>query len=219
VAASSRPPAAVVFDNDGLLLNTEVLWTRAEASLFAAHGRQFTIEHKRAMVGVAGPGAEALLARMLDEPTRGAELLAELNRLVLREAEGGAEPMPGAVDLVSALVAAGVPLGLVSNSPLEWVAAVLAPSGLRDAFAVELTPDEGLAHKPEPALYLEACRRLGADPGRSVGLEDTATGVAAARAAGLRTIGIPSIAGVELDEADLVAPSLTDPAVWRALGL
>jgi HAD superfamily hydrolase (TIGR01509 family) len=213
------PPEAVVFDNDGLLLDTEGLWTKAQVKLFAAHGRPFEIEHKRAFVGVAGPLAEARLEQMLEAPGRGPELLEELNRLVMREAEkAGAAPMPGAPELVEAIAAAGIPLGLVSNSPVEWVDAVLAPSGLGERFAVKLTPDDGLDHKPDPALYREACRRLGADPSRSLGLEDTATGVAAAKGAGLTVIGVP-FPGVELEGADLVASSLADPAVWRALGL
>ncbi len=213
------PPDAVVFDNDGLLLETESLWTKAERKLFEARGREFTPEHKREMVGVAGPRAERLLEAMLEEPGEGAELLDELNRRVLVEAEGGVEPMPGAVELLDALAEARTPIGLVSNSPLVFVDAVLAASGFHGRFAVRLTPDHGHAHKPDPALYAEACRALGVAPGHAVGLEDTATGVAAASEAGMGVIGVPSVPGVQLDGADLVAPSLSDPAVWRALGL
>jgi HAD superfamily hydrolase (TIGR01509 family) len=213
-------PEAVVFDNDGLLLDTEGLWTKAEVKLFAAHGRRFDLEHKQEFVGVAGPAAERLLERMLEEVGRGPELLEELNRLVMLEARAsGAEPMPGARELVDAIATAGIPLALVSNSPIEWVGAVLAPSGLGERFDLVLTPDDGLEHKPDPALYLEACRRFGADPARAVGLEDTATGIASAKAAGLTAIGVPSIPGVELDGADLLAGSLADGEVWRALGL
>jgi HAD superfamily hydrolase (TIGR01509 family) len=219
VGLPSPPPDAVVFDNDGLLLETESLWTKAEQKLFDARGRTFTLEHKQAMVGVAGPRAELLLAEMLGEPDNGAELLDELNRRVLVEAEGGVEPMPGAVELLDALAESGTPIGLVSNSPLVFVDAVLAASGFHGRFAVRLTPDHGHAHKPDPALYAEACRTLGAAPDRAVGLEDTATGVAAASGAGMGVIGVPSVPGVELHGADLVAPSLAEPAVWRALGL
>jgi HAD superfamily hydrolase (TIGR01509 family) len=213
------PPEAVVFDNDGLLLETESLWTKAEEKLFEARGRAFTPQHKQAMVGVAGPRAERLLEEMLGEAGGGAELLDELNRRVLVEAEGGVEPMAGAVELLDALAKAGVPIGLVSNSPLVFVDAVLVTSGFHGRFDIRLTPDHGHAHKPDPALYAEACRRLGADPARSIGLEDTATGIAAAKGAGMGAIGVPSVPGVELDEADVVASSLADPAVWRALGL
>lgn len=216
---AAEPPQAAIFDVDGLLLDTEGLWTRAQRTLFAERGHEFTPAHKRAFVGVSGPVAEARLEQMLDAPGEGAVLLAELNQLVMGEAEDGAEPMPGARELTAALAAAGTPMALVSNSPREWVDAVVAPSGLASRFSAMLTPDDGLAHKPEPALYLEACRTLGVEPPRSVGLEDTATGVAAAKAAGLVAIGVPSVSGVELDGADLVASSLADPVVWRALGL
>jgi HAD superfamily hydrolase (TIGR01509 family) len=213
------PPNAAIFDVDGLLLDTEGLWTRAQRKLFASRDHDFTLEHKRAFVGVSGPVAEARLEEMLDAPGEGAALLAELNELVMGEADDGAEPMPGARELVAALAAAGRPMALVSNSPRDWVDAVIAPSGLAPRFDAILTPDDGLAHKPAPALYLAACRSLGAEPSHSVALEDTATGIAAAKAAGLVVIGVPSVPGVELDGADLVAPSLADPAVWRAVGL
>jgi HAD superfamily hydrolase (TIGR01509 family) len=216
---SAPPPQAAIFDVDGLLLDTEGLWTRAQRELFARRGREFTSEHKRAFVGVSGPVAEARLGEMLDAPEEGAALLDELHTLAMAEAQDGAEPMPGARELVAAIDAAGTSLALVSNSPRDWVDAVLAPSGLAPRFDAILTPDDGLAHKPEPALYLEACRSLGAEPAGSVGLEDTATGIAAAKAAGLVAIGVASIPGIELDGADLVAPSLADAAVWRALGL
>jgi beta-phosphoglucomutase-like phosphatase (HAD superfamily) len=73
--------------------------------------------------------------------------------------------------------------------------------------------------KPSPDVYLRACELLGAAPARSIGLEDSPTGVAAVRAAGLFAIGIPSFPGVILDDADLVADSLDDPRVRAALGL
>jgi HAD superfamily hydrolase (TIGR01509 family) len=219
LAASTTRPHAVVFDNDGLLLDTEELWTRAQRELFARHGREFTPEHKLAFVGVSRPAAAWGYEGLLGAPGRGKSLLDELHENALEEAADGAEPMPGARELTAALLAAGVPLGLVSNSPREWVDAVLGPCGLAPRFATILTPDDGFAHKPEPALYLEACRRLAAEPSSSVGLEDTATGLAAVKAAGMTAIGIPAVSGVELDGADLVAPSLADAAVWEALGL
>jgi beta-phosphoglucomutase-like phosphatase (HAD superfamily) len=73
--------------------------------------------------------------------------------------------------------------------------------------------------KPAPDIYLEACRRLGADPEASVGLEDSPTGAAAAKAAGLTVVGVPYLADLEIPDADLVASSLTDAAVHAACGL
>lgn len=213
------PPKAVVFDNDGLLLDTEVLWTRAEEKLFEARGRRFTLDNKRALVGTSTAVAGARLEEMLQAPGAAAEIMDELHRLVMVEARPGGEPMPGARELIEALLAAGMPLGLVSNSPGAFVAAVLEPSGLGSAFEVVLTPDDGPAPKPSPALYLEACARLGTQPAACVALEDSGPGVEAARAAGLHVVGVPSIAGIELEGVDSLAGSLAAPAVWAAVGL
>jgi beta-phosphoglucomutase-like phosphatase (HAD superfamily) len=90
--------AAVLFDNDGLTLDTEPAWTRAETTLFARHGSTFTIEHKRSLLGTAPPVAAAKLEAMLGVP--GDQLNAELHELVLVEVAAGVEPMPGAVDLL-----------------------------------------------------------------------------------------------------------------------
>jgi HAD superfamily hydrolase (TIGR01509 family) len=208
--------AAVLFDNDGLTLDTEPAWTRAEVALFERHGSQFTPENKRELLGTAPVDAAAKLERMLGRP--GHELNAELYELVLVEVAAGVEPMPGAVDLLGALRAAGIPVGLVSNSRRGFVERGLRSAGLEDAFAVIVTAEEVARPKPAPDAYVAAAVALGAAPGECAVLEDSPTGLAAGRAAGARTIGIPSLRGVTL-EADVVAASLEDPAVWLALGL
>src|SRR3954467_2764021 len=212
-------PDAVVFDNDGLLLDTESCWTRAEVALFARHGAEFTLEHKRDLIGSSRPGAAAKLERTLDAPGRGYALMDELHDLVMEEARRGVEPMPGALELAAALRERGTPLALASNSVHAFVELTLEVSGARPLFDVVLTAEDVAAPKPAPDLSLAACAALGAPPARSAGLEDTATGIAALRAAGMFAIGVPSLQGVVLDQADLVVPSLRDPAVHRALGL
>lgn len=212
-------PDAVCFDNDGLLLDTEGAWTRAEVVLFARRGREFTDEHKRYMIGSAGAVGARKLEEMLGLPGEGWALWAELHELVMAELPKGVEPMPGALELVDALRETGAPVALVSNSARDFVELALATAGVGERFDAVLTRDDVEHGKPAPDLYLEACRRLGAAPGRSVGLEDTATGVASLRAAGLFAVGVPSFPGVDLTEADMVARSLGDPAVRRAVGL
>jgi HAD superfamily hydrolase (TIGR01509 family) len=208
-------PAAVLFDNDGLLLDTEVLWTRAEVTLFERYGRTFTIEHKRELIGTSGPYSEAKVADWLGQPGRGAELMDELHDMVMEEVLRGVEPMPGAVELLDALD--GVPVGVASNSPRSFVERTLEISGLRERFACVLSAQDVARPKPAPDLYVELARALGADPADCVALEDSATGVAAARAAGTFVIGVPSLDGVLLGEADLVAASLADPRVLARL--
>ena len=207
-------PTAVVFDNDGLLLDTESVWTRAEEDLFARRGREFGPADKHELVGTSAKVASEVLERRLGEPGRAAELIEELNELVVAELEHGVEAMVGARELIERLRSRGTPIGLVSNSPLAFVRRSLELVGLDRDFDVVLSAHEVAAPKPAPDPYLEACKRLGVEPGPDVvALEDSPTGVAAARAAGLTVIGVPSVEGVALEEAHLLAESLLDAVV------
>ena len=213
-------PDAVVFDNDGLLLDTESVWTRAERDLFERRGIEFTSTHKRELVGTSAEIAGGILERRLDEPGRAVELIEELNELVVAELEHGVEAMLGARELLHELKQRGTPLALVSNSPLRFVRRSLEIVGFTDRFDVVVSAHEVPAPKPAPDPYLEACRRLSVEAGPDVvALEDSPTGVAAARAAGLTVIGIPSLEGIVLDEAHHLAESLLDVVVARRLSL
>lgn len=216
----AAPPDAVIFDNDGLLLDTESVWTRAEEDLFERRGRRFTAANKLELVGTSAAIAGGILERRLEEPGRAAELIEELNELVVVELERGVEAMVGARELLAALGERGTPLALVSNSPMVFVRRSLEIVGLEDSFDVVLSAHEVAAPKPAPDPYLEACRRLGVEPGPSVfALEDSPSGVAAAVAAGLTVIGIPSVEGVALEEAHHLAASLRDEIVATQLVL
>jgi HAD superfamily hydrolase (TIGR01509 family) len=211
-------PVAVVFDNDGLLLDTESVWTRAEEDLFELRGTEFTPADKRELVGTSAEIAGGILERRLGEPGRAAELIEELNELVVAELEHGVEAMVGARELLERLRRRGTPIGLVSNSPLRFVLRSIEIVGFEDLFDVVLSAHEVAAPKPAPDPYLEACRRLGVEPGPEVvALEDSPTGVTAARAAGLTVIGVPSIEGIALEEAHLIADSLRDEVVMHHL--
>jgi len=212
-------PTAVVFDNDGLLLDTESVWTRAEEDLFELRGTEFTPSDKLELVGTSAEIAGGILERRLGEPGRAEELIEELNELVVAELEHGVEAMLGARELLERL-RGQVPLGLVSNSPLRFVRRSIELAGFEDFFDVVLSAHEVAAPKPAPDPYLEACRRLGVEAGPDVvALEDSPTGVAAARAAGLTVIGIPSVEGVLLDEVHHLAESLLDAVVAQRLSL
>ena len=213
-------PAAVIFDNDGLLLDTESVWTRAEEDLFELRGLEFTPADKLELVGTSAEIAGGILERRLGEPGRAAALIEELNELVVAELEHGVEAMLGARELLERLRGHSVPLGLVSNSPLRFVRRSIELAGFEHHFDVILSAHEVAAPKPAPDSYLEACRRLGVEAGPSViALEDSPTGVAAARAAGLTVIGVPSVEGVLLDEAHHLAESLLDEVVAQRLAL
>lgn len=212
-------PDAVLFDNDGLLLDTESVWSRAEQTLFRTRDREFTIEHKRALVGSSEKIAGLKLAAFLEEPGRERQIMEELNDLVLAELEGGVDPMVGAVELVEMLRSGGIPVGLVSNSPRRFIERSHQVAATGIDFDVVVSGHEVPEAKPAPDAYLEACSQLGLDAGPGiVVLEDSPGGVAAGRAAGLFVIGVPSVPGVDL-EADIVAPSLEHDAVLERLGI
>jgi HAD superfamily hydrolase (TIGR01509 family) len=214
----NRPPdGPVLFDCDGLLLDTETCWTRAETALFARYGRSFGHGEKQALIGSSLAAAGRVLARLLDQPERAEALSAELFALVTEELAHGAEPMPGAVALVSALRGRR-PIAVVSNTAKALLLATLARAGFADAFDLVIGGDEVADPKPAPDLYLRACALLDADPANAIALEDSPTGAASARAAGVYLIGVPSMTSSALD-ADLLAPSLTHRDVWDALGV
>jgi HAD superfamily hydrolase (TIGR01509 family) len=215
-----RMPAAVIFDNDGLTLDTEHTWTRAESALYARYGTEFTLDHKREMLGTSGEKSALTMERHLDQPGRGPELNTELRELVHTELDGvGVQPMPGAVALLDALRERGVPVGLATNSGREFATRALRSAGVLDRFSAVVSAHDVAHPKPAPDVYIEAAARLGAEPEACVALEDSETGVAAAKAAGMTVIGVPSFPGIDLDAADLVVPSLRDPRVWDLLGL
>jgi HAD superfamily hydrolase (TIGR01509 family) len=212
-------PSAVLFDNDGLLLDTESVWTRGEEKMFERRGKEFTLADKHAVIGQSAKAAGEILANRLDEPGNAEGLIAELDEIVIAALENGIDPMVGARELVSALRESGMPLGLVSNSPRRFITRALELVGMDGQFDSVVSGHEVAEAKPAPDAYLAACEELGVEPPTAIALEDSPTGVAAAKAAGLVVIGVPSLPGIELDEADHLAESLQDARLVALLGL
>ena len=233
MAAVPGPFDAVIFDNDGLLLDTEDAWTRAETTLFARRGSTFTMEHKRVLLGTSVAQSALKLEAMLALPGEGPQLMDELHELVMGEVVAGVPIRPGALELVERLRTARVPVGLATNSSRAFVERVLGSSGFRNGeFDAVVSADDVELPKPAPDIYVAACAALGADPARAAALEDSPPGVAAAswertaawagfaaRAARMFVIGVPYFPDQRLDGASLIAPSLADASVAAALGL
>jgi HAD superfamily hydrolase (TIGR01509 family) len=182
------------------------------------YGKVFGQEEKRVLIGTSAYAGSRVLERLLEQPGRAEPLGHELLELVERRLLEDATAFPGAEQLVVELKDR-LPIAVASNTPQRLVRGALACAGLEQYFGVIVTADEVAEPKPSPDIYLLACERLGVPPSRSIALEDSPTGVAAARAAGMFVIGIPSFPGVLLHEADLVGASLTDVRVRAALGL
>jgi HAD superfamily hydrolase (TIGR01509 family) len=213
---------AVLWDMDGLLVDSEPLWTIAEIELAAELGGTWDDGIKAAVVGTRLDVAVPTILRWFeaeDGPAAVAETSAWLlDRMVQLFATTSAL-MPGAGELLAALAADGVPQALVSSSYRVLVDAVLA-QGL-GPFALTVAGDEVVHGKPHPEPYLTAASRLGVDPARCVVLEDSPSGVTAGEAAGCAVVAVPSVCGVVFDPAPrrLVVPSLTQvgPQDLRAL--
>ena len=207
--------SAIVFDCDGLLVDTEPAWTVGEAAVFAEHGFDFGPEQKALLIGSSISTAAAAMATYFGAPGTGPQLAARLLELVEVELLRGVAPIAGVVDLLDA-IGSRVPIAVASNSSRRFLDVSLSGSGLADRFAVTVSADDVEHHKPHPELYLQAFARLDADPTRGVALEDSATGIASATASGAFVIVAPSLADTGFGAAlggDLVVASLADPDV------
>jgi HAD superfamily hydrolase (TIGR01509 family) len=201
---------AVIFDLDGLLLDTEPRWHRAEAELLRRHGATYTDADETATLGWS---VESTLRRYL--PRLGLDdaalprLTEQLVDLVQRAYAGSIPTRPGAAELVARL-RGQVPLGIASNTARSLVLLALASAPFADAFDAIVSAEEVARPKPAPDVYLETCRRLGVQPSAAIGLEDSASGITAAKTAGLTVIAVPQWAVVDASAADHLVISLEE---------
>ena len=211
-------PDAVVFDLDGVLLDSEQRWNDAKEAVTTAAGGRWRDDAATAMMGMSSPEWSAYMHDELAvpyEPERINELVVE------RMAAGYAEELPllpGAIDAVETL-AARWPLGLASSSNREIINAFLDLSGLRDRFRVTTSSEEVGRGKPSPDVYLEVAARLGAHAARCVAVEDSSNGLRAAAAAGMAVIAVPNPHyppapdALALAEATVMTPGEVTPAL------
>lgn len=201
---------AVVFDMDGLLLDTEELWQRAETELFARRGVDFTWDDKMRVIGTSFAFTADYFADRLGVPRdEGPGLVQEMVTLMHAHLREQVDGRPGAVELVERL-RGHTRLGLASNSPRALVDTALATARITDAFDAIVTSDDVARPKPAPDLYLLACQRLGVAPADALALEDSPSGITAAKAAGLTCIAVPQYAETDVSAADRVIDSLED---------
>jgi HAD superfamily hydrolase (TIGR01509 family) len=204
---------AVVFDLDGLLLDTEQVWDEVREALTRERGGRW---HDRAQADMMGMSSNEWSRYMHDELGL-ADPPEELNRLVVeRMQERYRERLPlvdGAVEAVRR-IGARWPLGLASSSNRELIDLALAEMGVADLFRATLSSEEVERGKPAPDVYLEAARGLGVEPEQAVAIEDSANGIRSAKAAGMRVIVIPNPhfppSADVLAEADLVLDALAE---------
>lgn len=205
---------AVIFDMDGLLLDSEPMWEIAEIAVFATVGLRLSPADCVRTRGIRideiaryyysrrpweGPPPHALAEQITDEVVR-----------IVRER---AEPLPGVREAIAACKAAGMRVGLASSSPIRLIDEVLAGFGLTDDFRATCSGEHETFGKPHPGVYLTCAEALGVEPEACLAIEDSITGLIAAKAAKMKALVVPE-AGQHEDPrfslADLKLSSLTD---------
>jgi HAD superfamily hydrolase (TIGR01509 family) len=207
-----RPPGAstaVLFDMDGLLIDSEPLWLEAETAVMARLGADWTQQDQAQLIGGS---LERTVRYLLSKATRpvppdvvGEWLMSDIAERVRR---GGVPVQPGARELLASVKAAGLPRALVTSSERDFMDAVLASTGMR--FDVLVCADDVTATKPDPEPYLLAAKLVGVHPADCFALEDSPNGVAAAEAAGCQVIAVPSLVPITPAPGRTMVRSLLD---------
>ena len=205
--------AAVLFDMDGLLVDTEPLWFETEAEVMSRLGAPWTREDQKQLIGGSMPRTVSYLLAKATKPASAATVERWMTEGMLARAAAGRVVLPGARELLAEVAAAGVPHALVTSSVRGLAEAVLAGTGLR--FPVSVTSDDVPVTKPDPAPYLLAAKLLDVDPTRCVALEDSPNGTASATAAGCRVVVVPSFVDVPPAPGRLVVRSLREITLER----
>jgi HAD superfamily hydrolase (TIGR01509 family) len=218
--------AAVIFDLDGVLVDSEQVWDEVRERLARERGGRWHSGAQRDMMGMSSIEWSRYMSEDLAVPLSPEEVSDEVVRRVEERYRRELPLLPGAVDAVRRL-AGRWRLGLASSSNRPIIDLVLELAGIAELFEVTVSSEEVDRGKPAPDVYLEAARRLRVEPRRSAAIEDSTNGLLAARAAGLAVVAIPNhafppgpealeAAEVVLDSLDALSPAVIDEVVSRA---
>jgi len=218
--ASPRPAAhagrqlqAVLFDMDGLLVDSEPLWFEVESEVMARLGGAWSESDQAALLGGSLPRTVSYLLARAARPASAADIARWLvDGMTALLTERGPRVLPGAAELLAEVRAAGLSHALVTSSERQIMDAVISYPGLN--FDVTVCAADVRRSKPHPEPYLRAAALLGADPRYCVALEDSPNGVAAAEAAGCRLVAVPSLVPIQERSGRTVAASLSEVNLW-----
>jgi HAD superfamily hydrolase (TIGR01509 family) len=202
---------AVVFDMDGVLIDSEPVWERVRRGFVAARGGRWAEDAQDRMMGMSTAEWSAYISEDFGVRLAPAQVAEQVIAAMAAEYQAHLPLLPGAVDAVRAL-SARYPLAVASSAPRSLIEAVLDASGLRPAFAAAVSSEEVARGKPAPDVYLEATARLGVQASACAAVEDSSNGLRSAAEAGLAVIAVPRPeyppAAEALDHARLVLDSL-----------
>jgi HAD superfamily hydrolase (TIGR01509 family) len=216
---------AVVFDLDGVLLDTEELWDEARRQLAEERGGRWHEGAQRAMMGMSSPEWSRYMHDEIGLPDPPEEIAAEVVRRLEELYRERLPVIPGAIEAVRRL-GQRWPLGVASSSNRPLIDLFIELTGTAALFQATVSSEEVARGKPAPDVYLEAARRLGVDPGRAVAIEDSENGIRSAAAAGMHVIAIPNrafppsaealaLASVVLDSIEELQPEVVEQAAGK----
>lgn len=216
-----RLAKSVAFDLDGLMFNTEDLYIEVGNQILGRRGHQFTKPLLDAMMGRPSPVALQVMIDWHGLDATVSSLEAETDELFPAVLDAKLAPMPGLMELLDSLEQAGIPKAVATSSRRSFVTDVLGRFSLIDRFEFLLTAENVVRGKPHPEIYQTACRQLGVASSEVLVLEDSENGCRAAIAADTFAVAVPSEHSRNhcFDGAAFVAESLSDPRIYRALGI
>jgi HAD superfamily hydrolase (TIGR01509 family) len=204
---------AVVFDLDGVILDSEEIWDRVREQYIRERGGRYDAEAQRTMMGMSSEEWSRFIHEQLGVEASPAEINADVVELMNARYRADLPLVPGAPEALQHM-AGTFPLGLASSSNRPLIAVALELAELNELFRATVSSEEVERGKPAPDVYLEAARRLGVDPKRCAAIEDSHSGIASANAAGTFVVAIPNPHyppdDDALAEADVVLTSIRD---------
>ena len=212
---------AVAFDMDGLMFNTEDVYTEVGSEVLRRRGREFTKELKDAMMGLTARRSFEVMIETHSLDDTPDELIPESEEIFIALLGNYLAPMPGFFSLLAALEKADVSRAIATSTGRRLTEVILANFELQPRFDFVLTSEDITHGKPHPEMYLLAAERFGVSPEEMLVLEDSHFGCRAAHEAGAFVVAIPNqhTADHDFSMADLVATSLEDPRIYEALNL
>ncbi len=197
---------AIIFDMDGLLVDSEIVWYKAEDEMITDRGFVYSEEVRESIVGMRVDQFLAKLKDVYGLPETVAQLVAELEGRMLKLIPEMVKPNVGAQAIIDYVIQNNIPHAIASNSSIAIIDATLKSQGWGDIFEVRCTGDDEISGKPDPYVYLRAAERLGIDPKRCLALEDSPNGSKAAVAAGMTCYAVPDLSHSTPDSFKHITP-------------
>ncbi len=210
----------MIFDMDGVLLDSEPLHYQALSELLASEGHSWSEEDNRSVLGTTVPETFRQVSERFHIVDSMDLLIDRYDEAILRVLSRGLEPAAGVRELLDRLRARQIPVSVASSSRRSWITATLRSLKLDDQFEVVVSGDDVVNGKPAPDIYLLAAERMGVTPKACLAIEDAPNGIASAKAAGMKVVAVrtPYTEGLDLGEADVIVDDLTELDPLTLLG-